>query len=85
MEETIMSVEDTVRKIVTRIVRRPATEFARETTFKDMGADSLDIVQILSAIEDKYDIEMEDDALADIKDMAGFVDYIERKISENGD
>ena len=79
-----MSVEDTVREIVTRIVRRPAEEFGKTTTFKDMGADSLDIVQILSAIEDKYDIEMEDDALGDIKDMAGFVDYIERKISENG-
>jgi len=79
-----MSVEDTVREIVTRIVRRPASEFTKETTFKDMGADSLDIVQILSAVEDKYDIELEDEALADIKDMAGFVAYIERSISENG-
>ena len=78
-----MSVEDSVREIVTRIVRRPAEEFGKETTFKDMGADSLDIVQILSAIEDKYDIEMEDEALADIKDMAGFVTYIESKINGN--
>jgi len=31
-----MSVLETVREIVTRIVRRPATEFAKETTFKDM-------------------------------------------------
>ena len=36
------------------------------------------------AIEDKYGIELEDEALVDIKDMAGFVAYIERKISENG-
>ncbi len=79
-----MSVEETVREIVTRIVRRPAEEFGKETTFKDMGADSLDIVQILSAVEDKYDIELDDEALVDIKDMAGFVSYIERKISENG-
>ena len=78
-----MSVEDTVREIVTRIVRRPASEFAKTTTFKDMGADSLDIVQILSAIEDKYDIEMEDEALGDIKDMAGFIAYIENKINGN--
>ncbi|MFC1998253.1 acyl carrier protein [Chloroflexota bacterium] len=78
-----MSVEDTVREIVTRIVRRPAEEFGKTTTFKDMGADSLDIVQILSAIEDKYDIEMEDEALGDIKDMAGFIAYIENKINGN--
>ena len=82
MEEASMSVEDTVKKIVSSIVGRPASEITKETTFKDMGADSFDIVRILSAVENKYDIEMEDDALADVKDMGGFVDYIERKISE---
>ncbi|MBT3363402.1 MAG: acyl carrier protein [Chloroflexi bacterium] len=79
-----MSVEEVVKEIVTRVVRRPAAEFAGQTTFKDMGADSLDIVQILSAIEDKYDIELDDEDMVDVKDMAGFVAYIERKISENG-
>ena len=56
-----MSVEETVRSVVTKIVRKPDTEFTATTTFKDLDADSLDIVQILVALEDTYDIEIIDD------------------------
>lgn len=77
-----MSVEETVRKIVTRIVRKPEADFAAGTTFKDLEADSLDIVQILVAIEDAYNIEINDEELRAISNMAGFINYIERKIAE---
>ena len=79
-----MSVEETVKKIVTRIVRKPITEFTTTATFKDFDADSLDIVQILVAVEDTYDIELDDEELQNITDMAGFIAYIERKIAEKG-
>ncbi len=79
-----MSVEETVRKIVTRIVRKPDTDFVPTATFKDFGADSLDIVQILVAVEDAYDIEIQDEELQEITDMASFIAYIERKIAEKG-
>ena len=79
-----MSVEETVKKIVTRIVRKPDTDFVPTATFKDFGADSLDIVQILVAVEDAYDIEIQDEELQEITDMASFVAYIERKIAEKG-
>jgi acyl carrier protein len=79
-----MSVEETIKKIVTRIVRKPDTDFVPSATFKDFGADSLDIVQILVAVEDTYDIEIQDEELQEITDMAGFIAYIERKIAEKG-
>jgi len=79
-----MSVEETVKKIVTRIVRKPITDFTPTATFKDFDADSLDIVQILVAVEDTYDIELDDEELQNITDMAGFVAYIERMIAEKG-
>ncbi|MFC1941495.1 acyl carrier protein [Chloroflexota bacterium] len=81
---TEMSVEETVKKIVTRIVRKPDTDFLPTATFKDFNADSLDIVQILVAVEDAFDIEMQDEELQEISDMGGFVAYIERKIAEKG-
>ena len=77
-----MSVEETVKKIVTRIVRKSDIEFTAKTTFKDLDADSLDIVQILVALEDNYDIEIEDEELQDISNMGDFVAYIERKVAE---
>jgi acyl carrier protein len=76
------SVEETVKKIAQRILRKKDITFAPTTTFKDFGADSLDIVQILVAVEDTYDIELDDEELQSINDTAGFVAYIERKIAK---
>ena len=78
------SVEETVKKIVTKIVRKPDTDFTPTATFKDFGADSLDIVQILVAVEDAFDIEIQDEELQEITDMRGFIDYIKRKVAKKG-
>jgi len=77
-----MSVEETVKKIVIRIVRQPEIEFKPTATFKDLKADSLDVVQILVAVEDTFDIEIVDEELKDVTNLGGFVAYIEQKIAE---
>ena len=79
-----MTVEETVKEIVTRIVRKPESDFTSSASFQDFEADSLDIVQILVAVEDTYEIEIQDEDLQEITDMGGFVAYIERKIAEKG-
>ena len=78
------SVEETLKKIVTKIIRNPDLNFSPTATFKDMKADSLDVVQILVAIEDTYEIEIQDEDLKAVTNMGEFVKYIERKISEKG-
>ena len=78
------SIEETVKQIVTKIVRKPDIDFTRASTFKDLEADSLDIVQILVALEDAYDIEIQDEELQEVTNMGGFIDYIERKVAEKG-
>lgn len=75
------AVEDKVKEIIIKIVRKPELDFTPATTFKDMGADSLDIVQILVALEDAYDIEIIDEELKEIANMGDFVAYIERKVA----
>jgi acyl carrier protein len=79
------SIEETVRKIAERILRKKGIVFSQGVSFKDLGADSLDIVQILVAVEDTYDIELDDEELQKISDTAGFVAYIERKIAEKNE
>lgn len=78
------SVEEEVRKIAARILRKPDFEIKEGATFKDFKADSLDIVQILVAVEDKYDIEVPEEALKEVTDIKGFVACIERTIAEKG-
>jgi len=79
-----MSVEEKVKEIVLKIVRKPDADFSPTATFKDFDADSLDIVQIVVALEDTFDIELDDDELQNVTDMAGFISYIERVIAEKG-
>jgi acyl carrier protein len=79
-----MSVEETIKEISAKILHKSDINFSDNTTFKDLGADSLDIVQILVAIEDKYNIEMVDEDMQNIKNTREFVVYVERKIAEKG-
>ena len=79
-----MSVEETVRKTVTRITRKSDSDFKNATTFKDLNADSLDIVQILVALEDEFDLEIDNEELVNVTNMEDFVAYIERKVAEKG-
>ncbi len=79
-----MSVEADLKRIVSRIVRKPDLDFTPTATFKDFEADSLDIVQILVAVEDEYDIEIQDEALQDIGTMVDFIAHIEKKVAEKG-
>ncbi len=77
-----MTVEETVKKIVTRIVRKPDAQFTPTSTFKELNADSLDIVQMLVALEDTFDIEIQDEELQEVTNMGDFVAYIKRKVAQ---
>lgn len=45
---------------------------------KDLGADSLDILQLLMRIEDKYGITIPDEALATFETVSDVVTYLEK-------
>ena len=46
----------------------------------ELGADSLDLVDLAMSIEDEFDIELSDDALEKIKSVGDLVTYIEDRI-----
>lgn len=48
----------------------------------DLGADSLDIADIVMSLEEEFDIEVPDEALANIKVVGDIVKYIEDKVEE---
>lgn len=45
----------------------------------DLGADSLDVVEMLMAIEDEFDIEIPDDKVETLKTVGQVVEYIQEK------
>lgn len=44
----------------------------------DLGADSLDIVDLIQTIEDEYDLSIPDEAVEEIKTVGDIVAYIEK-------
>lgn len=46
---------------------------------EDLGADSLDLADVLMAIEDEFDVEIPDEDIENIKTVGDIVDYIETK------
>lgn len=74
------SVEEKVKQIVCKVLHKQ--DYDASSTFADLEADSLDIVQILVAIEEEYNIEIMDDDLQEITNMESFVGYIKGKIAE---
>ncbi len=51
-------------------------EIKMESTLEDLGADSLDIVELVMAIEQEWDMEIPDEAAEQIKTVGDAVGYI---------
>ncbi|MBR4362617.1 MAG: acyl carrier protein [Ruminococcus sp.] len=49
---------------------------------EDLGADSLDIVDLIQTIEDEYDLSIPDEAVEEIKTVGDIVNYIEKNTEE---
>jgi len=77
-----MSIEEQVKEIVAQIVHVDKNLMTKESTFKDIKADSLDMVQALVAVEDKFDIEILDEEAQKFQTFGDFVDYVEKRLAE---
>lgn len=54
-----------------------APEIRPESSFQDdLGADSLDLVELIMAMEEEFDIKIDDDAAQKIKTVQNAVDFI---------
>jgi acyl carrier protein len=49
---------------------------------RDLAADSLDLVELIAAIEDKYDVELPDEELEKMKTISDLWQYLEQKSAE---
>lgn len=75
-----VNVEETVRKIVCERLDKKPEEVTLEARFiDDLGADSLDLTELLMALEEEFNIDIDDEA-NQIETVADAVKYIESKL-----
>lgn len=55
-------------------------ELSDDTTFDDLDANSLDRLQLVTAMEDEFDIEIDDDKLMSINSVAEAIEAIEQTL-----
>ena len=70
-----MSVEDKVKKLIAEKLSVDIEEVIPEASFvDDLGADSLDLVELIMSMEEEFDIEISDE---DAENLVCFKDVIE--------
>ncbi len=70
-----------VKKLIAEQLDVEEEDITLEASFQeDLDADSLDVVELIMAIEDEFDIEISDEEAEKISTVKNAVDYIENHI-----
>ena len=78
------AIEPRVIEIVAEELSVEKDKIRRETTFiQDLGADSLDIVELVMALEEELDINIPDDQAEKITTVGEAIDHIEKEASDS--
>lgn len=69
-----------IRKILAEQFSMNEDDITMDTSFtEDIGADSLDLVELVMALEQEFDIEIDDEEVENIKTVGDAVRYIKDK------
>ncbi len=76
------SVEERVIKIVVDNLGVNADQVNRSTAFDQLGADSLDIVELVMELEEEFEISIPEDQAEKIKTVGEAVEHIEKELAK---
>lgn len=73
-----------VKKIIVEVLNVEADDIKPETTFiDDLGADSLDVFQIIMGVEEEFDIEIPNEEAEKIVTVGDAVEQIKNALANN--
>jgi acyl carrier protein len=73
------TVEDRVKTVVSEQLGLKIGEVANAANFvEDLGADSLDVVELVMALEEEFETEITDDEAEKLQTVQSIIDYVEK-------
>ena len=71
---------EALQSIISEVLSVEPEKITMETVITDLGADSLDVMQIIMGIEEKFDIEIADEDAKDIVTVKDAVEKIKKAV-----
>jgi len=71
-----------IKRIVADQLGVEEDEITEDTSFEDLNADSLDIVELIMALEEEFDLEIPDEDAEKLTTVGAAVDYVKTKLNE---
>ena len=69
-----------IKEIIAEQLNLDAAEINAETSFKDdLGADSLDLFEVVMSIEEEYDVEIAPEEVSNLNTVGEVIDYLKAK------
>ncbi|HIY02571.1 MAG TPA: acyl carrier protein [Candidatus Blautia faecipullorum] len=69
-----------MKKLIAEQLNCEESEITAETSFKDdLGADSLDLFELVMALEDEYNVEIPAEELAELATVGDVIEYLKGK------
>src|ERR1700743_2080273 len=82
-DRTMAAVDEKVKQIIVEQLQVDEAEVTPGASFQeDLGADSLDVVELVMQFEEAFDIQIPDEDAEKIKTVKDAVDYIEKNKKE---
>ena len=77
------SVEQKVREIIVEQLGVDPEQVTREASFvEDLGADSLDTVELVMALEEEFDLEIQDEEAEKLATVGDAIEYIQGRLEQ---
>jgi acyl carrier protein len=74
-------IESKVKEIVAEQLGVPAEEIGLSSLFaRDLGADALDVVELVMAFEEEFDIEIDDDDAEKLRTVQDVIDFVAQRV-----
>lgn len=74
--------ESKVMEIIAEQLGISASELEEDTILADLGADSLDLFQIISALEEEFEIEFDSEEAENLKTVGDAIEYIKSAVEK---